>query len=259
MSIKKISKEKLAEIKKKIAQRKQSVMKALDPNEITMLSNVQSLVNELLQGQAVVPAEGVAVSKENLPTTDDMEKIIDDDEKKASVKKELENTASDSATASDDYETRIDETQTEITEEGVNEVAKAIVEMFKNYRKKDPVKKTNPLIEAIQGIADVQKSTQQQINDLSEGFANLLEGFGLVEQMGVTKNAQNNDNNVVKKGQPITSNDSQQVVNFLNQLIQASGKVEKSEEKEEFQSNSSIVRKNLSDKKILRGLIANRM
>lgn len=247
----KLSKERLAQLRKQAQQKKEMIVeKMLDPNEITVLSNAQSLINELLQGGQGATEE-VAVSKENIPTTDDMEETVED-----SVKKELENTPSDSATASDDAETRIDETQTETTEEGVNEVAKAILEVFKGYQKREPVKKANPIVEAIRGIAEVQKSTQDQINDLTSAFANLLDGLGVVEQMGVTKSV---EKKVEKSADPITNDRS--VADFLAQVLKASGQEVKKDEDQTYAgtSNSQIIRKNLSNANVLKSLIANKM
>ena len=69
------------------------VMKALSPEEATMLSNVQSIIGEILQGGQPAPvaeaAPGVVKAEDNMDTTEELETAIDEDksEKKKSVKK----------------------------------------------------------------------------------------------------------------------------------------------------------------------------
>jgi len=250
----------------------QEVMKALSPEEATLLSNVQSMIGELLQGGGEVieeppaPVEAAVMrsiqKEENMKTTEELDEAIDDDpkaEKAKKVKKEMVTTPSDSETASDDAETRIDETISETIEENVDEVAKSLANILMGNMKKTAKKREiNPIVSTLNQVAEVQKSTQGQINDLSTAFEQLLTGIGITEQMKVSKEAEV----VEKKG--IVSED---VAGFVQVLKDALG-VSKSEPtgmrseapvSGAWGSNNDQIRKNLSDPNVMNGLIGNKM
>lgn len=263
------------------------VEKMLSPEEVSMLSNIQSLLGEVMrmggdpQGNpnlgTVEASCGVRKAEngdgERIATTEELDKNVEkqtegeEKEKEKEVEKMLVSSPSDSATASDSAEERIEETQTELTEEGVDEVAKAIYKIanaFKNNVNKSTP--TNPLIDAMYNLAEVQKSTQEQINVIAQGFNNLIEGMGIAEQMKVTKSLEDQKSS---QGVPLVNPDSQEMqgfLNVLNQMVQGQAvqkdqgdiSYKQSNHPIEGSDNNSIIRKNLSDRKILGHLVANK-
>ncbi len=174
------------------------VQKALSPEEMTLISNIESMLGELkAQGGAgmdpmAAPAP-VAEQQAPIMREDDEEKIGTTDEKTESIDKELETSESDSATASDDAEERIDETQTELTEEGVDEVAKQLIKMLRGSgtvkKSKPPV---NPIIAALGKVVEVQKSTQSQVDGIENALTSIMDGLGLFKEMEIAKAEQTN-------------------------------------------------------------------
>lgn len=230
----------------------EEVMKALSPEEMSMLSNVYSILGEMIgQNSQSAPttnpetnSETVAVAKENMKTTDELTEKVDD------VEKELVTTSSDSATGSDDAKTKIDYTQTEETEAAVNEVAKALLEVFKNKKKQD-VKPVNPIVSTLKQVAEVQKSTQEQLEELTKAFGQLITGMGIAQQMEVSKSQKEVRK---EKNAPIYAEDMEKAFKAILDSVQ------KSEPEKETgrQSNNDIIRKNLSNPNFLKAAIANK-
>jgi ribosomal protein S7 len=191
--------------------------------------------------------------EDNMKTTDELEESIDDKE----VEKDQVTNTSDSGTASDPAKERIEEGTTEITEEGVKEVAKTLVNALTQISapvKKEPV---NPLVQAIGKLAEVQKSNQDQINTVSVALEQLLNGLGIVEQMNVQKS----QDLTVQKRAPVVSEDMEK---FMSKIMEFTG-VKKSEESSVASANrpvsgapggnGEIVRKNLADENVLLGML----
>ena len=226
-----------------------NVMKALSPEEMTMLSNIQSIIGELIgQNQEAPPEESVEVSKQDeMETTEEIRKPIDEEEK---VEKEIVTSESDSTTASDDAEERIDETQTEITEDGVNEVAKALLQVLKGKKKQDK-KPINPLVSAIKQVVDVQKSNQEQLNELTTAFSQIIKGMGIAQQMEVHKSQTEKKNSQ----NPIYAEDMEKVFKSILDSVKTDSRQENSEVKK---SNNDIIRDNLRNPNFLKSAIANK-
>jgi len=233
------------------------VEKMLSPEEATMLSNIQSLVGELLNASSGgVVGEPVmeTMKEEDKPDFVKPEEEKKEEEKKEEdVEKELEITPSDSSTASDDDKKRIDETQTELTEENVDEVSKALVKIFNLANPKKEVAKSElgQVVDAINKMLEVQKGQNSKVDELETAFSNMLEGLGITKQMEIAKSEES-------KSKPIVTNDNDRVMKAIVEVLgNAVGK--KQEEPTGQLSNSQIIRKNLGNKDFLHAAIANKM
>lgn len=230
------------------------IQKMLSPEEMTLVSNIESILTELRQmGSGEGPIEEpAAVMEEEMPMTEEesMEQETEEKEVKM-ILKGLETTPSDSATASDDAEERMEEPLTEATEENVNEVEKALRVILgavsANNVNKSVVKEQSPLIQCLNKIVEVQKANQNQVKDLSEAFGHVLNGLGIAKQMESVQK---------EVGAPKQINKSQndELINAIARLI-PSQEVKKEEQP---YSQNNVVRKNLSDRETLIGLIGNR-
>ena len=233
------------------------VNKSLTPEEISILGNIQSMVGELLnqsgfaqqdvQQSAQQPEQPPAQTmkaEDSTKTTEEMQTSIEDE-----AKKDIVSTESDSSTASDNAEERIDEQMTEQTEEGVAEVSKALAEFLKSYTvKKDPAKKINPVIGALGQLANANKSLKSEVLEVKNAMAQLLDGLVIIEQMKSMKSQE-------IKSEPITTQTDAK--DFIKMLVsELKGEVRKSED--ENLNNNQIIRKNLSNFDVLKGLIANK-
>jgi hypothetical protein len=235
------------------------VKKMMSPEEQTILGNIQSLIGELL-----VPVAGgddaamMQAAKQEKEETDDypMDEIekAEDDEDVAAVDKGLENTASDSATASDPNEARIEETQTELTEESVNEVAKTLMKVFEHFGKSDkPVAKTElgQLVDAINGMVQVQKGQSEKVLGIETALSHIIEGSGIAEQMGITKS--------VEEKKPVVTHNNEVVAKAIADVLgSAIGNKTQAPVDNSMNSNSSIIRKTLRSPGFLHAAIANK-
>ena len=224
------------------------VNKALSPEEATALSNIQSILSEILAmgeggGEEVLAPEEVEMAEaEGMETAE--EEAAEEKEVKM-ILKGIEETASDSATASDDAVKRMEEVQSEESEKNVNEVAKALIlALGAGTVKKSAKRQVDPVIEALGKIVAVQKSSQDQLDELSTAFGHVLEGLGVTKQMEVAKSQ-------VKKDDPIM-NDNQAIINVLKGLINPK---EKEETSHVYKGNSSVIKKNLGNRDVLKGLL----
>lgn len=240
-----------------------AVNKALSPEEQSILGNIQSLIQELTTGGSEPAEEEPVMAAEEEIEDDDMvveEEIVDDEGeqevKMTLVNKELETTPSEGPTASDDAEGRIEGNQIPESEENVTAVAKALIQALAPKQQKVEKSATELILEAVGQMANVQKSNQKQITDLSNAFGQLIQGLGIVDQMGIAKSAKEE---IAQKSTPIMDSDNQNVIDFMKQI---SGMVNKSEtvsQPEVVGSQNSVIRKNLRDKNVLRALVANKM
>lgn len=230
---------------------KDKVEKMLSPEEATMLSNIQSLVGELLNASSGAPAQEPVMETMKEEDKPEFEKPKEED-KKEDVEKELETTPSDGPTASDDDKKRIDENQTEITEENVDEVSKALVKLFNIANPKKEVVKSElgQVVDAINKMVEVQKGQNNKVNELETAFSHLLEGFGITKQMEIAKSE-----DITKK--PIVTNDNDRVIKAIANVLENA--VGKNTEEEVPKSNAQIIRKTLGNPNFLRAAIANKM
>ena len=214
--------------------------KALSPEEMQGISNIKSILDEIIAMNDGVADAEVQMSEEM--SEEKMENKPECDGNEKEVEKGIETTSTDVATASDDAEDRIDETQSEVNEENVNEVAKALMMLFDKKVKKSE-KKSNPLVDALTQVATVQKSMQEQVNDLSETLYHIIDAKGIVDQIKVAKSKN-------EKTQPIVSSDNDALMNFIKKSLAG-----ETPQKEVRKSNSSIARDNIAKRDVLAGIL----
>lgn len=244
-----------------------TVKKALSPEEEATISNIQSLCSELLassqaqeeQPEMVQPE--TATMQEGAPPPDEEEKKKEEEGKmtlviKEAVKKALEETPSDSATGSDDAETRIEDIQTDMTLENVDEVTKAVMSILKQQKAKKsfaPDAHTKILSDVVQ----IAKSQQEEMSEIKKTLNGILEGFGIASQIEIAQKSQTagaQQPGAVQASQPIMAPQNDQVLELLKDLT---GKTEKSKVDERFARNSEV-RKTLRKPDVLTGLIGHR-
>lgn len=229
--------------------------------EKTILSNIVSLAQQLLQSESAegtkeegeMQTETVLEGKENVKMaegeteTEEEKKKREDEE--AKVKKSTIETTSEGATANDDAEEKVDDPLTNITDETIDEVAKAIVSMLyknKNVKKSVNTENSNPTNKILGEIVKIQKSMLARQEETENAIANLIKGFGIADE--VTKAYEIETNKQVKKG----LNDSKDVENTINYIAKALRLNENQESK--YDSNIEQVRKSLNKKDILAAL-----
>jgi hypothetical protein len=231
-----------AQVKKEV---KKPVKKALSPEEQTALSNIQSILTEILAmggGEAQAPAEPVEMA-EGDPTQTPEEMSTEEKEVKMIIKG-LEETPSDSSTASDDAEARMDEVQTPQSEEAVMEVAKALKMLMGGGVKKSAAP-VDPMIQILNEIVKVQKAQNESQNEMAQTVGHILRGLGVVDQLQVAKAE------AEKKRAPIVDNDNAAVLKAISDALG----VNKSEEPKVHKSQGEIARSNLRDVSVLKGLL----
>ena len=205
------------------------VEKALSPEEMTALGNIQSILSEIMQ---MNPEAGMEDQTQEFAKTEDE----DDD-----VEKTLETTASESGTASDDAETRLEEGQTEVSEDNAETIAKAIASILKPAKVE---KKKDPLHDVLLEMAKVQKSSQEQVLELSEAFGNILSGLGIAKQIEIAKEEK-------KVVDPSSEMANTELLKFLKESMGQSTVVKE----EPVLTNGQKVHKNLNDRNVLTAMI----
>ena len=230
------------------------VNKALSPEEQTALSNIQSILSEILaMNEGAEPQSVEMAEPQGMPPTPEQQEEEGKEVKmiikafKEMAKKSMEETPSDAATASDDAEVRIDEVQTEQTEENVNEVAKAIMMLLGKNGHVQKSKSSDPTISALNEIVKVVKAQNERQGVLEETLGHIMNGMGVMKQFEVAKAEQ-------KKNQPIVDQDNQAVLKAIGDAlgIKATGT---SVQKSDYMSNSQVVKKNLGSADVLKGLL----
>jgi len=236
-------------IKKSIRPRRK-VEKMLSPEEMTLVSNIGSILEQLMQmgqggGEEVAP-QAVMESEDSLPPMDEEKEDGIEDTKKA--RKGLEETPSDSSTASDDAEERMEEVIPEQTTENVDEVAKAM-RILLGYVNKQNVKKSvkkqeSPLTQVLNKMVEVQKSSQNQIDELATAMTHVLEGLGVTKQLEVVQQSH-------REPKKINKSQNDELIEVFKSIT---GNVGKSEISSEM-SQHNAVRKNLANADVLKGLL----
>lgn len=226
---------------------KKKVKKALSPEEATALSNIQSILSELLAmnegGGMEAPTEEPVEMAEGEDMMSPEEESSEGKEVKMIVKG-LEETPSDAATASDDTEQRMDEVRTEQTEENVNEVAKALLQLLqpKQVKKSAPL---DPTTKALKEIVQVVKAQNDRQSVLEETLSHVLNGMGVMKQLEVAK--------AEAKKQPIVDNDNNAVLKAISDALKVGNS--QPAQPQTYESNANLARKNLGRADVLKGLL----
>lgn len=224
------------------------VEKALSTEETTALSNIQSILAEILQMSPESSTENLIEEDIINNAAEEEDDQVNKEEDEEEVDKSLENTSSDSGTASDDAEERLEEPLPELTEENINEVAKSLLKLASKSKVKVQKSKENSnLSKVMTNMLKIQKNSQEQINDLSEAFQNVLSGLGVSKQIEIAKEAQ-------KKDKPDLSQDNAAVLSLIQKALNPS-KIEDNQEVQKAASNGTKVHNNLRDVNVLKGML----
>ena len=227
---------------------KKKIKKALAPEELTALSNMQSILQELIsmnQGgseemdmgtEEVERAEGEEVMTPEEESTEGKEVKM--------IIKGIEETPSDSSTASDDAEARMSEVQTEQTEENVTEVAKALLKALNVGSVKKSIKPVDPMTQALGQIVQVVKAQQEKQDVLSQTLSHILNGMGVTKQLEVAKSEQ-------AKKSPVIDSDNGAMLKEIRKALN----LDQVDRQEVHKSNSQVVKKNLGSREVLAGLL----
>lgn len=243
--------------------KKKKVEKMLSPEEMTLVSNIGSLVEEILQmgaGAGAPPAEDMPpepakeepVMQQEMPMTETgMEEEESEGKEVKMILKGIETTPSESSTASDDAEERIEEPLPEETEDNVMDVEKAVKLILTAIAGQKQVKKSkpkDPVTQAIEKLVEIQKASQSQMDELSTAFGHVLDGLGVAKQLEIAEASQK------QPARKINKSANEELLNALNSIV--GNKVEKAEE-ETHKSQGDVVRKNLGDVNNLIGMVGN--
>lgn len=240
--------------KSRKSRKSRTVKKMLSPEEMTIVSNIESMLGELSQmspmGESPAMGEPAPVMEQEAPMTEEMAIDEETDGKEVKMILKGETTLSESATASDDAEERMEEPMTELSEENLNEVEKAFRTLMgavaqKNVKKSISNQKS-PIVQVLNKIVEVQKSNQNQVQELSNAFGHILEGIGVTKQIEAIPDQNRNP-------KAINKNATEDLLAVLKSLTQGNSGVNK--ESSEPKSQNNAVRKNLGNRETLTGLI----
>lgn len=246
-------------------------------NEISViLNNIMALLNEIKQmetgamvdqiqpqqdnlaqtGAELSPKKDVKMQQDpvteyenNKPMESEMnheEKETPEEEKKeeaSKVKKTLVQTSSEGDTANDSAVTRIEEQNTELTDESLEAVAKAILQLAKpkaKVAKSEGSDALNSIAKSIEAIAN--KVSQQDM-----AISKILKGLGVADEIMKIEKSES-----VKKVENPASDVNKSLEYIVSKISELSnGKVEKADG-----HPATEVRKTLADKSILSRLVA---
>lgn len=247
------------------------VLKALSPEEQGIVSNVASLLNQLLSGQAVEEnpekvSEGEPAGGPGAPTTslkskackadkspEDMAEDTTVEPESEEAKKALVTTESDAGDANADAEERVDETQPEPNAKKIDEVAKALAKILtgniQSVKKSAPI---DPTISALEGVSKVLKNLVDRQDEMESAFSNILTGLGITKQFEVAKSAAA----PVQKGKPIFTSDN---ANGVMEILTALAKGMEKKEDEPVGDNRTVIRKNLGNGDVLAAMFGQRL
>lgn len=229
---------------KKVAKGK--IVQKMAPEEQAILSNIASLISQLMQSSPEVPMmEEASVMEAEAAVPE-----FNEEDKDKMVDKGLEQTPSEGATASDDTEERIDDPVPEPSAENVQEIAKAILSMIKRPVVQKSASGVNPQItQILSEVVKIQKSNQDQLSAIQTAFGHILKGLGIADQLEVAK-SKNEQEQKVAKSVDLTN---KQLLDFINASLQ---NVQKSGSEEKVQkSNAQVVHDNLSDRNVLGAIL----
>ena len=229
-----------------------SVMKALTPEEKTLLANVKAGIEEILSisdaggamaengMQTMEPAAApqekqVAMADDAQETTPQLEEAPD--EKKASVKKDTTSQPGDTADAEDPTEKKTEDVIPEGSTEALAEIAKALMALTGKSVKKSEVA-VNPLVSTIASQSQAMKNLNQKVDFLANKFSELLDGMGVTKQLEIAAEA------AKQEAKPVMSTDSDLVMKHLANLIKGNVAPEDKQIGTPQMQNQEIVRKN---------------
>jgi len=241
-----------------------TVDKALSPEEMTILSNIQSLIQELVSmsgEKAQEPVKEIDDEEKEMEKADmsgtGKENKEDEylKEKKGKVKKEIENTPGEGPDAMSSAEDNVDENLPESTKDNVDDVAKALASAINLTLKsrKETKKSVNPVIQTLSDLTETVKKNSLDIESISNAVAKVLQGLGVDEQLNIAHKSLQNSSS-----KPIINTDNDATLKFVVDLINKakdSNMEEGNKKGTTYQKNADIINKNLSDKNVLKALV----
>lgn len=214
---------------------KTKVKKALSDEERQLVASALSALQQLAQGEA--GEEELAEMSEKEEEEEKYDKQEEEEDEKE------EKAEGEGGTASDDAETRIDEANTELTEESLGEVEKGIENLLNEINRKPVKKSANPEYAKVLGklTAIIQKMFERQ-NSTDTAIENILNGLGVAKEVKKTYEP--------KQPKNITPRDSDLVVKALIEHLQ--GVASKKEEPASYRTSlggrdSDEIRKGLGE------------
>jgi hypothetical protein len=212
----------------------QQVKKMLSPEEMTLLANLKTIIQELEglqeggEQETEAPAEMSLSNKElmaaikklteNNNLGDSTEQMGEEEDKPKKAMKE-----NNGPTANENAEDRNDN-QTDINDENLTEVGKALLQLLE--KNKRPVTKSNNIDAISQAVVKAITPLTKKIQQIEQfnsnmldalGFANNIEKSLKVDQQQVQKGL----NNVNSQSAPVQTLDATAVVNKLVEVIKS--------------------------------------
>ena len=245
--------------KVKKADVKADVMKALSTDEMTVLSNIQSLIEQLMQASAgntqADQSQTADMSMQGQAAKSDegyKESIFDD----GKAAKAIVSGTSDAATPEDSKaKDMIDDQLTpEPTEENLkSELAKAlatIMAVSSKVKKSDAPKIDNSVVATLNEVTKALKAISDRQDVMAKAFGEVLDGMGVTEQVEIARKEQDD------KRKPIMNADGAAVVKFLADALNSVKKEAQPSNDETdingnlISGNAHTIRKNLRMKEM---------
>lgn len=237
-----------------------TIQKDLEQNEEkVLLNNILSLVQQLLQNEEAEPMQ----EEDNVQTGYELEPKEDvsmgleegeEEEKKEEdeVTKSTIDTSSDAATANDDAEGRIEDPLTDITEETIDEVAKAILKKmnFKTGVKKSAKNDSSSSNKILAELVKINKGLLARQAETENAIGILINGLGIAKE--IENNYSVNKEKEIRKGLN-NPQDIEATLAFIAKSLNI-----KKEEENKSESNIDKVRKTLGNESFLKNLIVKR-
>lgn len=215
------------------------VRKALSPEEQTVLGNVKSLIEQLMGGGT---EEQVAMAMDGPPS---FEEEDEEDVMKANM--------GPTANPEDKAEDRVED-PTDITAGNLSEVGKSLNKLIKIMQvRNQPVRKSaRPVVDnnqlvmkSLAEISTAMKAIADRQNQTDLAITNLLDGFGVVDQVAKSSSAQ-----PVRKSAPVQNMDSTAILGELTSVLKSLG------ENQNQQSNNPWVHKSSGHAQLAQALPA---
>ena len=228
----------------------------ISPEEIAVVNNIKALIDELLtmgaQNEEMVAEPEMLTEEKQIDQTDhppeDEEEIG-----KEEVIKGIEETTSDGSTANDDAGIRDDGNKTDINEETVDEVTKALMQLIKQKKttQKSVSNNNNNIAPVLNELTKVIKSMNNRQEETEKALESILKGLGVAEAI------QKDETEKIEKSKPIRSNkELEKVLEYVLKTIGSDKQVEKESENKTYAGNTNqnaLARKSIAS--FLPGLI----
>jgi len=238
------------------------IRKENENEEKVLLNNIMSLVQQLLQseGSEEMTGEEDMQSGNELEANDEVLMALDaedkedkKDEKDEEVNKSTIDTPSDGSVANDDSEELIEEPLTNITEETIDEVAKAILNKigFKSNVKKSVKNDSSSTNKVLNELVKINKNLLARQEVTENAIGNLINGLGIANE--IEKSYAVKEEQQVRKGLN-NPKDAEATLAYIAKALN----IQSVEKEESTLSNIDKVRKSLADKSILASLVAKR-